>query len=393
MKVVAATSATLLLAALAWGSSGVRDTASITPAIAPVQPQAQPVAAMTAMKAAYRRPAARPIDNPALVDLGRLLFWDPRASASGKTACATCHAPYLGWGATHARSRNDSGKLTARKSQPLIGIGYATGSPFGWDGRSATLETQVRDSITTGAMSMRETHMPVKVETIERRIGAIPDYVEKFNAALPGASITLDAMAQAIAAYERTMEPGVAPFDRWIDGDEGAISESAKRGFVLFDNKAGCFACHTGWRFTDDKFHDIGTSTTDIGRGRILKDDARMRYAFKTPTLRSVALRPPYMHNASRATLYEAVRHYEREPIDRPSRSPLFEPVDLSRQERLDLVAFMQTLTGVPEGEPAPKLPADWNPDGTKQSAMWGSASTESSRHVPPFLRATEGAN
>jgi cytochrome c peroxidase len=308
------------------------------------------------MKADFRRPPARPIDNPALVELGRLLFWDPRASASGSTACATCHVPYLGWATTDARSRNDSGKLTARKSQSLIGIGHAK-APFGWDGRNATLEAQVKGSVATGAMSMRETDSPVKLEVIEQRIRAVPEYVAKFNAALPGASITIDTIAQAVAAYERTFEPGIAPFDRWIAGDEGAISESAKQGFALFNGRANCFACHSGWRFTDDLFHDIGTTTTDLGRGRELKTEEPMQHAFKTPTLRSVALRPPYMHNGSSTRLYDAVRHYEKGGIDRPSRSPLLLPVNLSERERLDLVAFMQTLTGAPEGDTVPRLP------------------------------------
>jgi len=322
----------------------------------PVQAQGPTAAQLAAMKADYRRPAAKPVDNPALVDLGRLLFWDPRVSASGKTACVTCHLPYLGWAVTDARSRNDSGKLTSRKSQPLIGIGH-TARAYGWDGRNPTLEAQVKGSVATGAMSMRETDTPVKVEVIEQRIRDVPEYVTKFNAALPGAPITLDTIAQAIAAYERTFEPGIAAFDRWIEGDEGAISESAKRGFVLFNTKTTCFACHSGWRFTDDKFHDISVSSSDMGRGRELKDDPMMRYAFKTPTLRSVALRPPYMHNSSQASLYDVVKHYEKQPIERPSRAPLFVPVELSEPERVDLVAFMQTLTGVREGEPAPKLP------------------------------------
>jgi cytochrome c peroxidase len=323
----------------------------------PVQAQGPTAAQLAAMKADYRRPAARPVDNPKLVELGRLLFWDPRISASGTTACVGCHQPYLGWGAADAKSRNDSGKLTSRKSQPLIGIGHADRGPYGWDGRNASLEAQVKGSVATGAMSMRETESPVKVEVIEQRIRDVPDYVAKVNAALPGAPITLDTIARAIAAYERTFEPGIAAFDRWIAGDEGAISEAAKRGFVLFNTKTTCFACHSGWRFTDDKFHDISTSSSDMGRGRELKDDVMMRYAFKTPTLRSVALRPPYMHNSAQATLYDVVVHYEKQPIDRPSRAPLFVPVDLSEQERIDLVDFMQTLTGVREGEPAPKLP------------------------------------
>jgi len=300
---------------------------------------------LSAIKQQYRRPPPRPIENQALVDLGRDLFFDPTISASGKTACAACHFPELGWAVTDPRSRNDSGKLTSRKSQPLIGLGHAGNALAGWDGRSATLEAQAKSSIATGSMSMRETDTPVKVEVIEERVRSAPAYVAKFAAALPNTPINIDTIVQAIATFERTLEPGPAPFDRWVEGDESAISDSARRGFGLFTSKGLCFACHTGWRFTDDKFHDIGTTTTDQGRGRETKEESQ-NFAFKTPTLRSVALRPPYMHNASVATLADAVRHYEKGGIDRPSRSPMFVPIQLTDQERLDLVAFMEALTG-----------------------------------------------
>jgi cytochrome c peroxidase len=301
------------------------------------------------IKRDYRRPAPRPVGNQALVDLGRDLFFDPRISASGKTACASCHFPELGYVVTDAHPRNDSGKPTSRKSQPLIGLGYAGSAPVGWDGRSPTLEAQAKASIATGSMSMRETETPVKVEAIEERVRSAPDYAVKFSTALPGRPIDIDAIAQAVAAFERTLEPGVAPFDRWVGGDEAAIPESAKRGFALFTGKAGCAACHSGWRFTDDQFHDIGTTTTDQGRGREVRD-AALNFAFKTPTLRSVALHAPYMHNASIATLLEVVRHYEKGGIDRSSRSGLLLPIELTEPERLDLVAFMDTLTGPGEG-------------------------------------------
>ena len=139
---------------------------------------------------------------------------------------------------------------------------------------------------------------------------------------------------------------------RWVAGDEKAIPDTAKRGFVLFTGKAGCAACHNGWRFTDDQFHDIGTTTTDQGRGKETKD-ASLNFAFKTPTLRSVAQRAPYMHNASIATLTDVVRHYEKGGVDRPSRSPMLVPIQLTDAERLDLVAFMETLTGKGE-DPRP---------------------------------------
>lgn len=312
---------------------------------------------LVAMKDDYKRPPPRGADNPALVELGRHLFWDPRASASAKTACITCHTPELGWVVKDARSTNDSGKPTSRKSQPLIGLGYVEGSPFGWDGRNVSLEAQAKNSIATGSMSMRQTDTPVKLEVIEARIRAIPGYVAMFNKALPGEAITIDTMVKAIAEFERTIDTGPAPFDRWIEGNESAISDSAKRGFVLFNTKANCAVCHGGWRFTNDSFHDIGTTTSDRGRGAELKNDPDMQFAFKTPTLRSVALRAPYMHNASLATLDDVVRHYEKGGIDRPSRSAAMMPIDLTAQERADLIAFMETMNGEPVGAAAPTLP------------------------------------
>ena len=310
---------------------------------------AQVAGAVDATKRDYQRPAARPVENQALIDLGRALFFDTRISASGKTSCASCHFPELGYVVTDAHPRNDSGKGTSRKSQPLIGLGHAGKALVGWDGRSATLEAQAKASMATGSMSMRETDTPVKVEVIEERVRSAPDYAAKFNAALPGRPIDVDTIALALAAFERTLEPGIAPFDRWVAGDEKAIPDSAKRGFSLFTGKAGCAACHNGWRFTDDQFHDIGTTTTDQGRGKETKDPA-LNFAFKTPTLRSVALRAPFMHNASIATLADVVRHYEKGGIDRPSRSPMLVPIQLTEQERLDLVEFMETLTGKGDG-------------------------------------------
>src|SRR5262245_54253697 len=181
---------------------------------------AQSPAELARMKAEYRRPAPQPVENRALVDLGRLLFWDPRISASGTTACVSCHLPERGWAVTEAKSRNDSGKLTSRKSQPLTGIGHtARDATFGWDGRNPTLEAQAKTSVASGSMSARETGNPVPVAVIEQRIRDVPEYVERFKTAMPGAAITIDTIAQAVAAFERTMEPGPAPFDRWAEGD------------------------------------------------------------------------------------------------------------------------------------------------------------------------------
>lgn len=300
---------------------------------------------LDAMKAEYRRPPPRPIENPALADLGRDLFFDPVISASGKTACASCHRPEFGWASNEAHSNGDSGRPTQRRTQTLLGIGHAR-APFDWDGRHATLEAQAVSSIGTGSMSMFATPHEVRVDDIVARLRGSEAYIGKFNRALPGAPINLDTIVVALAAFERTIEPGIAPFDRWIAGDEGAIPAAAKRGFVLFHTEAGCSGCHAGWRFTDDRFHDIGTTTTDRGRGREFKGDPKMQFAFKTPTLRSVALRAPYMHDGSIASLRDVVDLYVKGGIDRPSRSPMINPFDLTAQERTDLVAFLETLTG-----------------------------------------------
>jgi cytochrome c peroxidase len=298
-----------------------------------------------ALKSQYRRPPSLAVANRPLVELGRDLFFDTATSASGKTACVFCHLPDLGWAVKEAASRNDSGKLTTRRSQTLLGIGHAGAAPIGWDGRNPTLESQAKSSIATGSMSMRETSTPVEVGVVEQRIRSNSSYVSKFKAALPDARIDIDTIVQAIAAFERTIEPDVAPFDRWVEGDDTAISDAAKRGFALFNGKALCLVCHRGWRFTDDLFHDIGTTTTDRGRGTVVKDDPLMQFAFKTPTLRDVTLRPPYMHNGTQATLEVVIRHYEKGGIDRPSRSPLMQPIQLTTQERQDLIEFMGTLT------------------------------------------------
>jgi cytochrome c peroxidase len=143
--------------------------------LTPAAAQQFSAAEIAAMKSNYKRSPPRSVENQDVVDLGRLLFWDPRASASGKTACVTCHLPQLGWAVKDPRSRNDSGKLTGRKSQTLIGIGHLPeGAPNGWDGRNPTLEAQAKSSIATGSMSMRETETPVNIEIIEERIRAIP---------------------------------------------------------------------------------------------------------------------------------------------------------------------------------------------------------------------------
>jgi cytochrome c peroxidase len=195
-------------------------------------------------------------------------------------------------------------------------------------------------------------------DVIIEEITGIPGYRQLFEKAFPGQPITVELAAKAIATYERTIVSNKAPFDRWLDNDEGALDAAAKRGFALFNGKANCAACHNTWRFTDDGFHDIGLADTDPGRSKVVPDIPVLQHAFKTPTLRNVAQRPPYMHDGSIATLEDVVRHYATGFIQRESLSPEIHKLDLTPQDVADLVAFMRSLTSNDDPVTVPVLPA-----------------------------------
>jgi len=189
------------------------------------------------------------------------------------------------------------------------------------------------------------------------RLRDIPGYRAAFARAYPGKPIDVDTMVGAIASYERTMVSGVAPFDKWVAGDANAVSDAAKRGFVLFNTKAHCAACHSGWRLTDDGFHDIGLPGADMGRSAIVPGLPILEHAFKTPTLRNVAERAPYMHDGSIGTLAAVIDHYDHGYVDRASLSPEMRRAPLSATEKSDLIAFLQTLTSRDAAVVAPSLP------------------------------------
>ena len=193
-------------------------------------------------------------------------------------------------------------------------------------------------------------------ELIER-LSAVPGYVRSFAAAFGEGGITRRRVEAALATYERSIVSAAAPFDRWVAGDEEAIDQGAKRGFALFTGKAHCSECHSGWAFTDGSFHDIGTAQgDDIGRGRLFPSSVKLRYAFKTPTLRDVARRAPYMHDGSFATLDDVIELYDRGGIARPSRSPVIRPLALTASEKADLISFVHTLTSPPQPVGLPLL-------------------------------------
>jgi cytochrome c peroxidase len=315
---------------------------------------ARPIESADKVKQNYRRPDTIPFpkENPYTPEkaaLGKKLFFDTRLSAANLLSCASCHSPAYGWGDGQPRGVGHGMKVLGRRSPSIINAAY--GEIFMWDGRAATLEEQALGPI------QADVEMNLPLEQVVARLNAIPEYGPLFKAAFPGEPVGPATLSKAIATYERTVVSGRAPFDAWIEGSDDAISQAAKRGFTLFNGKGDCAACHRGWNFTDDSFHDIGLRTDDIGRGKFVPNVAKMKHAFKTPNLREIARRGPYMHNGSIPTLEAVVAHYNEGGVERPSRAERIKPLSLTREEQQDLVAFMHTLTSSLEPTAVPVLP------------------------------------
>lgn len=303
----------------------------------------------------YIRPKSVPYPSGnqfsvARADLGRALFFDPRLSASEWISCATCHNPALAWGDGLAKGIGHGMKPLGRRSPTILNLAW--GELLFWDGRADSLEAQALGPIqSTGEMNL-------PIEKMVGRLATLKAYEPMFEKAYPGEGITEKTVAKAIATYERTIVSGEAPFDKWVKGQKAALSDGAKRGFVLFNEKAQCATCHGGWRFTDDGFHDIGVADDDEGRGKILPDIPVLKFAFKTPTLRNVDRRAPYLHNGSEATLSDVVEFYNvGGKASRKERADGIMPLNLSPNEKSDLVAFLETLTSKDADTIVPILP------------------------------------
>src|SRR5258706_7973080 len=309
---------------------------------------------LTALKQDYRRPSKIPFpaENPysdAKTTLGQTLFFDPRLSGPGTMSCATCHNPTFGWEDGLAVGVGHNAKKLRRATPTVLNLAWA--ELLMWDGSKDGLEDQA-----TGPME-NQAEMDKPIDALVAELAGFPGYRRLFRAAFGSEAISRLTIAQALATFERTLVSNRAPFDRWIDGDDAAIGADAQRGFVLFTGKANCAVCHTGWRFTDDGFHDVGLASDDLGRGEKMPDVPPLQHAFKTPTLRNIGARAPYMHDGSLRTLRDVVKHYNDGFLERESLSAEMHRLDLSAAEIDDLVAFMLTLTSRDDAVVVPELP------------------------------------
>jgi len=308
-----------------------------------------------------RPPVPVPADNPqtdAKVRLGAQLYFDTRLSADATISCATCHDPRAGWANPHPTDTGINGRVGGRNSGSIIDAAYMR-FQF-WDGRESSLEGQALGPI----------HNPIEMgETLENvvaKLNAIPGYREQFQGVF-GTAPNTEGIAKAIAAFERTIVSGPSPYDLHLMGDESALSAAAKRGMRLFNGKGHCIACHSGPSFSDQSFHNLGVGMDkkDPDRGRFdhTKNPADTG-KFKTPTLRNVAMTPPYLHDGSAKTLRDVVDLYDRGGVPNPHLDRLMLPLTLTGREKDDLVAFLEALTG-----PVPTVAVPGFPEGPGAAA------------------------
>lgn len=297
-----------------------------------------------------------PKDNPltaAKIELGKQLYFDKRLSIDNTVSCATCHDPDQGWSNGDNFATGIKGQRGGRSSPTIINSGYQF-FQF-WDGRAQQLEGQALGPI------QNPIEMGMSLEEMEKRLNKISGYVKQFEEVF-GTKPNADGVAKAIAAFERTVISGNAPYDQYKAGDKNALSEAAERGRQVFFNKAQCSACHSGSNFTDGGFHNIGigikNKDPDLGRYTLSKLEGD-KGSFKTPTLREIARTAPYMHDGSLKTLEEVVDYYDKGGVKNPQLDEEIFELNLSEQEKKDLVTFLKEGLSSKEypSVEAPELP------------------------------------
>ena len=298
-----------------------------------------------------------PSDNPMTAEkiaLGKQLFFDGRLSADYKVSCASCHDPAKGFSNGEPFATGVGGKKGGRSAPTVINTAY--GSLQFWDGRAKSLEDQALGPI------QNPIEMTMKLEDVVKRLNGIEGYKTQFKKVFGSDGATADGIAKAIAAYERTVISGNAPFDRFKAGDQKALSEQAQRGQKLFFGKAHCSACHAGPNFTDNSFHNVGVGMDqkdfDKGRADISKLSGDTG-AFKTPTLREIAKSGPYFHDGSAKTLEDVIDHYAKGGIPNEWLDEEIFNIKIAPGEKADLIKFLVEGLSSPDypDDKAPKLP------------------------------------
>jgi cytochrome c peroxidase len=319
-------------------------TLSFLAAILPPRATAQDPDIIGRWRPIFKRPDGlppAPPENPLTPDkiaVGAQLFSDKRLSGSGERACASCHLPARAFTDGRRRALGLSGTPLRRNTPALFNLAW--GKQFFWDGRASSLEMQV------GMPVVDPQEMGGNWPAILRRLEGDRELARQFRSAFPQhAAIAREQVLQALSAYVRSLVSPPTRFDEWIEGNGDALRPAEVRGFGLFVGKAGCVLCHVGWRFTDDRFHDIGLASADPGRGAVAGGTPGLA-AFKTPGLRELERTAPYMHDGSLATLGAVLSHYAGRFVKRPSLAPqIVRRPRLTAQEKADVMAFLRTLS------------------------------------------------
>ena len=292
------------------------------------------------------------LNYTAKIELGKQLYFDGRLSKNNAISCAFCHNPGTGFADPRQTSIGVGGGVGGRQSPTVYNTGL-NHVQF-WDGRARSLEEQAIGPI-HNPVEMAETH-----EHVVAKLGKIKGYQQQFRAVF-GTDVNLQGIAEAIAAYERTVLSTNSAFDKYVLGAQKAMDEAAVRGLALFKGKARCILCHNGPNFTDNQFHNLGVPQVgpmkeDLGRFAVSRAE-KDRGAFNTPTLRSITETAPYMHDGAFKTLEEVVEFMDQGGGSNPNLSPLVKPLNLTAEEKSDLVAFLKALAGEPIPFSMPQLP------------------------------------
>jgi cytochrome c peroxidase len=289
------------------------------------------------------------------VELGKKLFFDTRLSGDGNMSCASCHSPLYGWSDGLATAKGFKSMVLDRASPTVVNTAY--NSLQMWDGRKKSLEDQ--------AMGPMEASVEMNMDTkrLFEWLNGNPGYRSLFADAYPGRPIDADTLSKAIASFERTIVSNDSPFDRWVAGAKGAMTPDQVRGFALFidPKKGNCASCHSGANFTDNGFHNVGLASfgkdkPDLGR-YTQRPVASMKGAFKTPTVREAVNTAPFFHDGSVRTLEELVDFYAGGGVVKTNLSPSMKTLDLDREERRQLVAFIEALSTPRKTFALPDLP------------------------------------